>query len=173
MDATHIHLALTHFPIMASVIGVGILVYGLLAKNDTAKKIALIVFILAAVVTIPVYLTGEEAEETVEHFEGITHDVIEEHEELAEKAIILMGLLAAMSVVSLLSIVKKKPFARIATTATLVVSLVTFGVFAQVGSFGGQIRHTEIRTDNPESNGNDEPLEHGEDDHDDEHDHGH
>ena len=40
-----------------------------------------------AVLTIPVFLTGEETEESVEHLAGVSHDLIEEHEELAEKAI--------------------------------------------------------------------------------------
>ena len=63
MDQTHVHLVLTHFPIVGTIIGIGIMAYGVLAKNDAIKKTALIIFILMALLTIPVFLTGEAAEE--------------------------------------------------------------------------------------------------------------
>ncbi|MEQ9405605.1 MAG: hypothetical protein RIM99_18595 [Cyclobacteriaceae bacterium] len=98
-----------------------------------------------SILTIPVFLTGEEAEESVEHLSGVSENMIEEHEELAEKAIWLMGLLGALSLLSLYAIVKKISFSKTLTLSTLVVSLITFGVFAKVGNLGGQIRHSEIR----------------------------
>ena len=149
MDATHLHLILTHFPIVGTIIGVGILAYGQFSKNNGIIKVALITFILMAIFTIPVFLTGEESEETVEHIAGVSERLIGDHEELAEKAIFLMGLLAALSAISFFAIMKKLSFARTITLVTLIVSLVTFGVFVQVGNLGGQIRHSEIRTNNP------------------------
>ncbi len=145
MDAIHFHLVLTHFPIVGTIIGIGILAYGLYSKNDSIKKTALVTFFFMAILTIPVFLTGEEAEETVEHLAGISENLIEEHEELAEKAIWLMGLLGVMSLFSFYAITKKLPFSNKLTTVTLVVSIVTFALFAKVGNLGGQIRHSEIR----------------------------
>ncbi len=146
MDATHLHLALTHFPIIGTIIGVSVLAYGQYANNEPIKKVALVIFILMALMTIPVFLTGEEAEETVEHLSGISENLIEEHEELAEKAIWLMGLLGAFSLISFYAIIKKMSFAKTTTIVTLVLSLATAGLFAVVGNLGGQIRHSEIRT---------------------------
>jgi amino acid transporter len=98
-----------------------------------------------AILTIPVFLTGQEAEEVVEHITGVSEDMIEEHEELAEKAIWLMGLLGVLAIVNLFSISKKMPISKTITLITLVVSLITCGLFAKVGNDGGQIRHSEIR----------------------------
>ncbi len=148
MDATHLHLILTHFPIVGTIIGIGILTYGIITKKDEIKKIALAIFILMAILTIPVYLTGEEAEETVEHIAGVSERLIENHEELAEKAIWLMGLLGALSFITLFAIIKRLSFAKTVSLVTLIVSLGTFGVFAKVGSLEGEIRHSEIRTNN-------------------------
>jgi len=148
MDATHLHLILTHFPIVGTLIGIGILAYGQFVKNDDIKKVALVTFILMAILTIPVYLTGEEAEETVEHIAGVSERLIENHEELAEKAIWLMGFLGILSVINLFAIIKKLSFAKTISLITLIVSLATFGLFAKVGSLGGEIRHSEIRTSN-------------------------
>jgi len=148
MDATHLHLILTHFPIVGTIIGIGILAYGQFSKNDEIKKVALVTFVLMAILTIPVFLTGEEAEETVEHIVGVSEQLIENHEEIAEKAIWLMGLLGILSLISFFAIIKKLSFAKTISLITLIVSLGTFGFFAKVGSTGGEIRHSEIRTNN-------------------------
>ena len=148
MDATHLHLILTHFPIVGTLIGIGILTYGQFAKNDDLKKVALVTFVFMAILTIPVFLSGEEAEETVEHIVGVSEQLIENHEELAEKAIWLMGLLGVLSIINFFVILKKLSFAKTLSLITLLVSLGTFGLFAKVGSSGGEIRHSEIRTSN-------------------------
>ncbi len=148
MDATHLHLVLTHFPIVGTIIGIGILAYGQYSKNDDIKKVALVTFILMAILTIPVFLTGEEAEETVEHIAGVSEQLIENHEELAEKAIWLMGLLGVLSLINFFAIIKKLSFAKTIGLVTLIVSIGTFGLFAKVGGTGGEIRHSEIRTTN-------------------------
>lgn len=152
MDATHLHLILTHVPIVGTLIGTGILAYGQYSKNDETKKIALVTFVIMAILTIPVFLTGEEAEETVEHITGVSEQLIENHEELAEKAIWLMALLGILSLINFFAIIKKLSFAKTLSLITLLVSLGTFGLFAKVGSTGGEIRHSEIRTNNMNNN---------------------
>jgi len=167
MDATHLHLILTHFPIVGTIIGIGILAYGQFSKNDEINKVALVTFILMAILTIPVFLTGEEAEETVEHIAGVSEQLINNHEELAEKAIWLMGLLGGLSLISFYAIIKKLSFAKSITLITLVVSLGTFGLFAKVGSTGGEIRHSEIRTEINNGQNNNENYDNHEIEHDD------
>lgn len=146
MDATHMHLALTHFPIVGTFLGILILAYGQFFKKDDIKKVALVTFVLMSILTIPVFLTGSEAEETVENLAGVSEQLIENHEELAEKAIWLMGLLGILSIFNFIAILKKWSFVKIISLITLVVSLGTFVLFAKVGNEGGKIRHTEIRT---------------------------
>ncbi|NOY47215.1 MAG: hypothetical protein GXO84_03225 [Chlorobi bacterium] len=167
MDATHLHLVLTHFPIIGVIIGILILAYGQFYKNSDIQKVALATFILMAILTIPVFLTGEEAEETVEHIAGVSEQLIENHEELAEKAIWLMGLLGVFSMISFFAIVKKLSFAKTITLITLIVSLGTFGLFAQVGNLGGQIRHSEIRTESNNNQVDNKNYDNRERDHDD------
>ncbi len=165
MDATHLHLVLSHFPIIGTIIGIVILAYGQISKNIEIQKVALSTFILMAIFAIPVFLTGEGAEETVEKISGISEQLINNHEELAEKAIWLMGFLGILSMISFFAIFKKLSFAKTITIITLIVSLGTFGVFAQLGNLGGGIRHTEIsdasyntqiNNDNPKSEHDDD-----------------
>jgi len=147
MYTTHLHLAQVHFPIIGSLIGIAILIYGIFSKNLEMQKVAFVIFIVMSIATIPVFLTGGEAEETVESLAGVSEPIIEDHEELAEKAIWLMGLLGVLSLIGFLAIITKRFFVRTMTLITLVVSLGTFGVFTQVANLGGQIRHTEIRAE--------------------------
>jgi uncharacterized membrane protein len=101
-----------------------------------------------SLLTIPVFLTGEGAEESVEHLAGVSEDIIKEHEELAEKAIWLMGLLGIFSLINIFVLFKDSSFAKAMTFISLILSLLTFGLFAKVGNLGGQIRHSEIRANN-------------------------
>lgn len=146
MSATHLHLVLTHFPIVGTIISAGILAYGQFSNNDSIKKVSLVTLFLMALLTIPVFLTGEGAEETVEHLTGVSENIIGRHEEAAEKAIWLMGLLGVFSLLNFFVIIKKSALSKSISLITLIIALSTVGVFVQVGNLGGQIRHTEIRT---------------------------
>ncbi|NND35392.1 MAG: hypothetical protein HKN76_22585 [Saprospiraceae bacterium] len=145
MDAAHLHLILNHFPILGTLFGIGLLAHGILAKNTSTQNAGLMLFLIIALISIPAFLTGEGAEETVEHLPGVSENLINIHEEWAEKAVWLMGFLGLLSASNLFFFIKKRPVAKALTLTTLVVALVTFGMMAQVGNLGGQIRHTEIQ----------------------------
>ena len=98
-----------------------------------------------AIVAIPVFLTGEGAEESVENLPGVSEKIIHEHEELAEKAIILMEILGVFSLLAFILMMLKSKFSKIINIIVLIVSIGAFGLIAKVGNLGGQIRHTEIR----------------------------
>ena len=144
MDATHIHLLLNHFPIVGTLIGSGVMIWGLLKNRNSIKAVAAVIIISMALLAVPVYLTGEPAEERVEHLPGVSEAMIEEHEEAAEVAIWVM---AAAGITSLLALLlqyrstSRIPFA-IATTVTLL----AFAAMVRVGYYGGQIRHSELST---------------------------
>jgi len=145
MTGAHLHLLLNHFPIIGLLIGVGVLAYGLFKKNNLINTIGLSIIMLMAIIAVPAYLTGEEAEEAVEHIKGVTDEAIHEHEELAEKAILLMSVLGILALTSLYAIKKELAFAKKVTLITFIVSILTFGLFAKVGNLGGEIRHTELQ----------------------------
>ncbi len=148
MDTTHLHLILTHFPIVGTIIGTLILAYGIYLKNNQTIKISLLIFIFMAIISVPVFITGEGAEETVEHLPGVYENMIEEHEEFAEKAIWAMGILGIWSLIGFIAIYKKNKFIYKISLFTLLFAFITSGLFIKVGNLGGQIRHSEIRSGN-------------------------
>ncbi len=145
MDQTQFHLALTHLPIFGLLIGICIYAYGLFRKNTTAVNISLILFTLLALITLPVFLSGEAAEESVEHLVPNADKYIHDHEELAETAVWLMYLLGLMSIFSLIISRRKKQINYPMNWINFAVALVTTVLFFMVGNKGGKIRHTEIR----------------------------
>ena len=149
MDAVHLHLILVHIPIVGSFIGLSILTYGLYTKNDEIKRTALAIFVIAAPVTIAVYLSGDEAEGAVGHLPGVSSEIIDEHEDLAEAAVWAVELLGLLALGSLYAINKKLHFAKTIVLATFIASITAFALLAQVGNLGGQIRHSEIRAKTP------------------------
>lgn len=146
MNNTHFHLLLNHFPVIGTLIGSGLLLWGIIKKQDQLKYAAAIVFIVMAVVAIPVYLTGEPAEESVEKLPGVSEAMIEMHESAANIAIWLMGITGIVSLAGLLFAAKKNPLANTVYITAFILSAICFAAMARTGYYGGQIRHTEIRS---------------------------
>lgn len=145
MNDAHFHLVFNHFPIIVPIVGMLILIVGFFVDSDVVKRTAFGVFIFGAIMTFPAMFTGEGAEEVAEKLPGITHDIIHEHEEKAEVFAILSYILGLLSIGALWASLKQKSFANILAIAVLVLGLVGFYLGRQVGTSGGEIRHTEIR----------------------------
>ena len=145
MNDTHFHLVFNHFPIIVPIVGMLILIVGFFVDSDVVKRTAFGVFIFGAIMTFPAMFTGEGAEEVAEKLPGITHDIIHEHEEKAEVFAILSYILGLLSIGALWASLKQKSFANILSIAVLLLGLVGFYLGRQVGTSGGEIRHTEIR----------------------------
>lgn len=86
----HFHLAAVHLPIVAMPLLLLILLAGLWLKKQDLSNTALIGIVLIALVTIPIYLTGEAAEERVEHLPSISENQVEFHELAATIAFVMV-----------------------------------------------------------------------------------
>jgi len=81
MNNTYIHLLLNHFPIVGTLVGSGIFFWGIIKRQAQTQSIAAGILLVMAIIAIPVYLTGEPAEETVENLPGVSESMMELHEE--------------------------------------------------------------------------------------------
>ena len=148
MNAGHIHLILNHAPIFGVFVGVVIFGIGMFRRNNTLEKTGLITFIVTGIATLPTYFTGEGAEEAAERFKDSSHDMIHEHEELAETGLILMIALAVASLILLIVMWKSKKSSHgLMKSAVLSLAATTFGLMMVVGNTGGKIRRPELRGD--------------------------
>ncbi len=162
MTGAHLHLLLNHIPILGSLFGIIVIIVGNISDIISIKRLGLATFIVAALFAIPVYLTGEPAEEAIEPF-NIKESVIEAHEEAGEKAFWGIIAVGALAVITLLLEVIKGVHIKGMYYLVVVLGLVVGGYLGYVGNLGGKIRHTEIRDNTPQE-GNSELLDHNHED---------
>jgi uncharacterized membrane protein len=144
MNLAHLHLLLNHVPVLGTAFGLVLLVAALLTKNIMLQKVALTVFVVSALFALPVYFSGEPAEEIVEHLPGVAEPLIQQHESAAKLAILAMAALGLVSVIAL-AMARHRNFSRLVIAACCVATL-TFGLMARTANLGGEIRHPEIRS---------------------------
>lgn len=147
MNDAHLHLVMNHFPIIGPILGFGILLTGIILKNNSVKNTAYVLFIVSAIFAAFSMGTGEGAEEIAEKLPGVTKQIIHEHEEMAEKLAIVLYLLGVISLGGLFLSYKKSAKVKWVSFAALVVAVVGIFLAKEVGTSGGEVRHTEIRTD--------------------------
>lgn len=148
MEPVHIHLLLNHVPVFASLAGTALLAWAIFRKNPEFTRLALIVLVLSAIIAIPVYLTGEPAEEVVESLPGVSEAIIEEHEDAGKIALIAQLVMGAISLVALFLSARAHQAARLLIWLVLAAAVASSGLIAWTANLGGQIRHTEIRAGN-------------------------
>jgi uncharacterized membrane protein len=146
MNASQIHLALTHVPVILSFIGLVILSIGLLKKNETVIKTSFYILLAAGLFTLPVYFTGEGTEEIVEDLPGVSESIISRHEDVANFTLVVISITALLALSGIL-FYSRKTIGKLARIGVLVLSFISAGAMAQTAHLGGSIRHSEIRTD--------------------------
>ena len=153
MNSVQMHLALTHVPIILSLVGLGMLIVAFLTKNTSLTKTSYIIILISGLAALPVFFTGEGTEEAVEHLPGVSENIIERHEEVAKLAMISI---AAAGLLALAALISFSWFlaARLLKVGVLLLTLTSGGLMVQTAHLGGQIRHTEIRNGVTASNGN-------------------
>jgi hypothetical protein len=146
MSPAHFHLILNHAPLFGLLGAMLLLLGGLLRKSSDVVRAGLLVAIVTSLIGIPAYLTGESAEESIEHVQGISHDTLEAHEDAALGVLVATELAGVLSLVGLIMGRTNDVHLRRGALLTTVVAALGFGWAAYVNNLGGQIRHPEITT---------------------------
>ena len=150
MNGAHWHLVVNHFPIIFPIVGVLVMLTGIVSKSEAIKRMAFIIFVFGALAAVAAITTGEGAEEVVENISGVADNdtYIKSHEETAETFALLSYMLGSFSLVGLWASFKQRTFANIIAIATLIFAIIVLFFAKETGTTGGEIRHTEIRSEN-------------------------
>jgi uncharacterized membrane protein len=146
MSWGYLHMIINHFPIVGAIIGSMLIIAGLVLKNEGVKLSGLGIIVFSALMAVIAYLTGDSAEDAVQNAPGIAESLINRHEDIATISMYLMvpaGLMAAMT---LYSIWKKEKSVIFLLIITLVFSVISSAAMVFTGHTGGQIRHSEFRS---------------------------
>ena len=144
MNWAHVHLMLTHIP----VIGVGailaFLFIGVLRGSREIEWTSLQLFVALALVSIAVYLSGSPANHQVRDLPGFTRSVIHRHSTAADFAFWSLEFLGALSLGALYRFRASRAVPRRFIAALLAVSFVVLLLMGWTANLGGKIRHPEI-----------------------------
>ncbi len=146
MNFAHLHLLLNHFPIIGTLIGLGLLLISLLGKNQDFRRASLVIFPVMALLSILTFFSGTGAQGAIKNLPGVSEVLIERHQGAAMLALLFMEVTGAFSLVALWKSQGESSPARWnwSLSAVLLFSIVTAGLMARVGTTGGDIRHPEI-----------------------------
>jgi uncharacterized membrane protein len=137
---------MTHLPIIGSLLGTLVLMYGLWAKSNETKLAAYYLLVISSLGAVVSWLTGEGAEESVEKIQGVSKQAIDQHEGFALIGLVALIVLGCIALMGLFLTFKRSVFINRVAYLTLFTGLISFGIIAWTGYLGGQIRHSEINT---------------------------
>lgn len=120
------------------------LLYGLWKSDVKVCNVASLLIFGGAVIAYAAFLTGEGAEEFIEHRAGVSEQLIENHEEAAESAIWLVIGTGIIALITLLLQWRRKTVHKLFLWITLVSTLLATTALARLGYLGGQINHPEL-----------------------------
>src|SRR5215475_2226601 len=145
MNLAHLHLLLNHFPTVGFGVGLGLLLVSFIAKHNDLKRISLGIVFVIALLALPVYFSGNAAQDAVKTLPDVSEPLITSHQDAALLAFLFMELSGLVAWFSLWEFRRTSGAARWSTVA-LLLSIVTFALMARAANMGGEIRHPEIRS---------------------------
>jgi hypothetical protein len=145
MNPVHVHLMLNHIPVLGMIFATLLLGHALWHEKAELRKLALGLFVLLAVITPIVYLSGHGAEESVERLAGVSEAALERHEDAGRPALIAMFVSGAGGLFVSLAWVwpAAAGIRRKAAWGLFALGLASSGWLAWTALTGGQIRHAE------------------------------
>ncbi len=140
-----LHLALNHFPIAGHVIGFFLLCFAVIKGNENFKTMACCLFLISALMIVPVYVAGDAIESAYESLpEKSTY--VEEHEEIAEVALLAVLATGLLATVVLVTKHKYQSLHKKMVFGLVLVSLMATGAVLVTAHAGGEIAHPELRS---------------------------
>jgi uncharacterized membrane protein len=147
MNLVHTHLLLNHFPVIGTLIGVILFVGSLVGKSDDLKKASLLIFVGIALLSIPVYMSGNAAQQAIKDLPGASAPLMSEHQNAALLAYVFMEISGAVAWFGLWRSRRTSQYGRGTLSVILLLSIITVLLMANAANIGGAIRHPEILSD--------------------------
>ena len=152
MNLAHVHLILNHIPVIGIPVALAFLAYGIYVKNQPSQRFALLVLFGLAAMVLPVYFTGEPAEEVVEHLPGVAESFIEAHEDAAMFSLVLT-LITGVAAFVALWFQKDPKKSRLRNFGVMGIASLAVLSLLYTANLGGKVRHTELRSSSAIQNG--------------------
>jgi hypothetical protein len=140
----HVHLMLTHIPVIGTGAILAFLLAGVFRGSREIEWASLQLFVALALLSIVVYLSGSPANHQVRDLPGFSRSVIHRHSTAADFAFWSLEILGALSLGALYRFRNSMAVPRRVITLLLVVGLIVMLLMGWTANLGGKIRHPEI-----------------------------
>ncbi len=144
-NLAHLHLILNHVPTVGAIVAVGLLLLALVRRDEPLKHAGLEVLFAIAVLTLPAYMTGVAASQTLRNQPGVSDTAIRVHQDAALAAFTALEFAGFVGWVALWQTRRHGRAAPGLVPAVTVLTIVSLALMARAANLGGDIRHPEIR----------------------------
>jgi uncharacterized membrane protein len=141
----HLHLLLNHLPIIITALALVLVAIAAWRRDDYLARIALAFLVGGALSALPTYLTGSGAEHAVINLPDVSREMIEQHEDIALIAALVVGALGVLSAWALWRYRRPAIVPPMIVRTLLAGAIIGASLMAYTGLLGGQIRHSEVR----------------------------
>ena len=149
MNAAYTHLLLNHFPLILNVAAFVVILAGLVWRSEPVTRAALLLVILAALLTIPTFLTGDDAASIVKGMQGVDASAIRPHNDAAGYALTVILIEGAAALASLVVFRGGRLIPRWAIATMLVLIVIGSAAAGRTSLLGGKIHHPEGSSSQP------------------------
>src|ERR1035437_1472250 len=150
MTLTQFHLMFNHLPIFGMIVLFFLMAHAVIFKKEKLVRVYLWYFAATALVTIPVFLTGDPSSEYLKSvFPGVNNDLIESHETFGYISLIIILVLGVSGLAALRFFKSREVLPSWFKYSFLIVALISVLAISWTGKTGGEIRHSEISTEQP------------------------
>lgn len=140
MDSLKLHLFLNYYPAIATAAGTAFLLIGFWLKSGKAKQAGLWIILAAAIVAMPVFVSGEISGSASFASTGAVSDGLRQHKEAARPAFLLLAAAGIAALIGLILLRRKSDHARIGVLITLILGLAASGLIIRTTYIGRQVK---------------------------------
>ncbi len=143
-NVAHLHLLLNHVPTVGAVVALGLLLLALARRDQTLTHTALEVLFVIAVLTLPVYMSGAAAQETLRNQPWASATAMSVHQDAALAGFAVTELAGFVAWIALWQSKRRGRAARGLVPGATLLTIVALALMARAANLGGEIRHPEI-----------------------------
>jgi hypothetical protein len=144
MTVPHLHLLLNHIPTIGGAAALVLLIVAFARKSDDLKRIALEATYVVALLTLPAYLSGVGAQQSLLEQPDVSQVYVDAHWDAAVFSFVFLQLAGVLSWFALWKYRRSSRWPISTITVVAVLSVLAFAASARAASLGGEIRHPEI-----------------------------
>ena len=144
MTVPHLHLLLNHIPTIGGAAALVLLIVAFARKSDDLKRIALEATYVVALLTLPAYLSGVGAQQSLLEQPDVSQVYVDAHWDAAVFSFVFLQLAGVLSWFALWKYRRSSRWPISTITVVAVFSVLSFAASARAASLGGEIRHPEI-----------------------------